>query len=290
MAHLQIALAQTRQTADKEDNRRAVLEAIGSAAAQEVQILCFPETQTLGYRCDIAPSDEPVPVEWLDEVHSQVASLCGEHGMACIHGTEMVSESGKPYNSALVVDETGKILEAHHKIILTPLDAVAYEPESEPHTYTLFGVEVGVVICFEAMRFAETTAECARRGAQVVFQPQNNTTRPNDWKIPIHHALIVTRAAENTVWFASCNACLEHQNSRNLIVAPDGQIHGQPELKSEELLVRDIDVYLATRALFRLGEDSESMSEDLSDSGSLLFSDTVEPKEYASALDDPETR
>eukprot|EP01046_Picozoa_sp_COSAG06_P108713 COSAG06_NODE_55135_length_291_cov_0.697917_1_plen_55_part_01 len=36
-------------------------------------------------------------------------------------------------------------------------------------------------------------------GAQVVFHPQNNTTRPAAWKVPIHHAMIVTRAAENTV-------------------------------------------------------------------------------------------
>ena len=73
-------------------------------------------------------------------------------------------------------------------------------------TFDLCGVRVGVVICFEGFRFPETTRECVRQGAQLVFQPQNNTTRPNDWKIPIHHAMIVTRAAENTIWFASCNA------------------------------------------------------------------------------------
>ena len=34
----------------------------------------------------------------------------------------------------------------------------------------------------------------------------------------------MTRAAENTVFFASCNACLvPHQNSRSYIIAPDGQ-------------------------------------------------------------------
>ena len=81
-------------------------------------------------------------------------------------------------------------------------------------------------------------------------QTQNNTTRANDWKIPIHHAMIVTRAAENTVWFASCNACLEHQNSRSMIVAPDGRIHAQTELRQEQLLVADIDVDRATRAMF----------------------------------------
>ncbi len=138
------------------------------------------------------------------------------------------------------------------------------------------GVKVGIVICFEGFRFAQTTRECVRQGAQLIFQPQNNTTRPNDWKIPIHHAMIVTRAAENTVWFASCNACYpEHQNCRTMVVAPDGRVHGQLEMKREGLLVSDIDIEQATRAMFEF---------DLAGTVPLLFADTVAPEEYASAL------
>jgi predicted amidohydrolase len=280
---LRIALAQTRQTSDREDNRLAILDAIEDAATQNVQILCLPETQTIGYRVDISPVDAPVDVAWLDEVHNEVASRCAKHGLACILGTEMSSGEEKPYNSALVIDNRGQILGAHHKSILTPLDAIAYSPGTEQHTFELLGVTVGVVICFEALRFAETTAECVRRGAQLVFHPQNNTTRPNDWKIPIHHAMIVTRAAENTVWFASCNTCQTHQNSRSLIVAPDGRIHGQTELKREELLVRDINIAQATRAMFRMGEEGTS-TEALEDTANPLFADSVKREEYVDAL------
>lgn len=283
MTELRIALAQTRQTADRQDNRRAILEAMDQAGKQEVRILCFPEAQTCGYRVDIAEPTGTVPVAWLEEVHEDVAGRCARFGMACILGTEVRSESGRPYNSALVIGEDGCIQGAHHKTMLTPLDAVAYEPGTGAHTFSLCGVTVGVVICFEGLRFAGTTAECARRGAQLVFHPQNNTTRPNDWKIPLHHAMIVTRAAENTVWFASCNACLPHQNSRSLIVAPDGRIHARTELKREEVLVADIDVSQATRAMFRLGEGGTAAGA-LEDSAGLLFADTVKREEYAGAL------
>lgn len=283
MTELRIALAQTRQTADRRDNRRAILEAMDRAGEQEVRILCFPEAQTCGYRVDIAGPTETVPVAWLEELHEEVAGRCSRFGMACILGTEVRSESGRPYNSALVIGEDGRILGAHHKTMLTPLDAVAYEPGTGLHTFSLFGVTVGVVICFEGLRFAGTTAECVRRGAQVVFHPQNNTTRPNDWKIPLHHAMIVTRAAENTVWFASCNACLPHQNSRSLIVAPDGRIHARTELKREEVLVADIDVDRATRAMFRLGERG-SAAGAVEESAGLLFADTVKREEYAGVL------
>jgi len=241
-----------------------------------VQILCFPETQTVGYRVDIATPELPVPVAKLNDLHERLARRCGQLGLACILGTETPRGPGdKPYNSALVIGETGRILGTHHKTKLTPLDAIAYTPGTTIETFELFGVKVGVVICFEGFRFPETTRECVRQGAQIVFHPQNNTTRPNDWKVPIHHAMITTRAAENTIWFASCNACLDHQNSRSLTIAPDGRVHAQSELKREELVVADLETERATRAMFRF---------DLEGCAELLFANTVKPEEYASAL------
>ena len=280
MQMLKIGLAQCRQTAAFECNAETILDYIDQAARLGVQVLCFPETQTVGYRIDVSPTKAEVPVERLDALHREVATRCGQLGMACILGTEtpLASDprSGKPYNSALVISETGRILGVHHKCRLTPLDAVAYTPGQDFDTYELFGIRVGVVICFEGMRFAETTRQCVGQGARIVFHPQNNTTRPNDWKIPIHHAMITTRAAENTIWFASCNCCHEpHQNSRSLVIAPDGRVHAQSELKQEQLVVADIDVDLATQAMYRFDMDAAAP---------ILFGDTVERVEYAEAL------
>ena len=77
------------------------------------------------------------------------------------------------------------------------------------------------------------------------------------------------------MWFASCNACLvPHQNSRSLIVAPDGQICAQTELRREELLVADLDVARATRAMFEFERDGMA---------DVLFAGTVRPEEFATA-------
>jgi ribosomal-protein-alanine N-acetyltransferase len=279
MHNVRIALAQCRQTADFDANAATIMRFLDQAAAAEARIVCFPETQTVGYRVDISTPETPVPVERLAKLHARVADRCGQLGLACILGTETPLESdprgGRPYNSALVISERGDILGVHHKARLTPLDALAYSPGESFQTFDLCGVRVGVVICFEGFRFADTTRECVRQGAQLVFHPQNNTTRPNDWKVPIHHAMIVTRAAENTVWFASCNACLEpHQNCRSLVVAPDGQIHAQSELRQEELLVADLDIDRATRAMFNFDRDG---------CADMLFAGTVQPQEYAAA-------
>lgn len=280
MRNLKIGLAQCRQTGDFTANAATIRRFLEEASRAGVQILCFPETQTVGYRVDIATPALPVPVAELEDLHGEVARFCGKAGMACVLGTEIPlgedPRNGKPYNSTLVISETGAVLGTHHKTKLTPLDAIAYSPGSSIETFTLFGVTVGVVICFEGFRFPETTRECVRQGAQLILHPQNNTTRPNDWKVPVHHAMIVTRAAENTVWFASCNACLiPHQNCRSLIVAPDGQIHAQTELREEQLLTAEIDIDRATRAMFNY---------DLEGCVPLLFGETVRQEEYQEAL------
>lgn len=281
---LRIGLAQVRQTDDLEVNAEAIFRFLEEAAEASVQILCFPETQTVGYRADITPAARPGPVERLEELHHQIAERCGQLGLACILGTETPHPAdppgAKPYNSALVISEHGEILGVHHKTRLTPLDALAYSPGDSFETFTLFGVTAGVVICYEGFRFAHTTEECVRQGAQLVFHPQNNTTRPNDWKLAIHHAMITTRAAENTVWFASCNACLvPYQNSASMVVAPNGVVQAQSELGKEELVVADIDIDRATRAMFLY---------DMEASAELLFADTVARDEYAALLDQPD--
>ena len=284
MTTLRIGLAQTRQSDNLQQNQHAIREYLDRAVDAGVQVLCFPEAQTAGYRVDIPAADAPVQVDELRAIHASIAAYCGKQKMACIMGTEIPLESdphrGKPYNSALVISEMGKVLGAHHKSKLTPLDAVAYSPAppNNRQVFELFGVTIGVTICFAGFRFAETTEHCVRQGAQIIFHPQNNTTRPNDWKIPVHHAMQVTRAAENTIWFASCNCCLvPHQNCATRIIAPDGQVHAECPMKEPTLLVSDIDVDRATRAMCDF---------DIDGCAQMLFADTVKPEEYASVRPD----
>ena len=277
MKLLRVALAQCRQTDSLASNEQTIFRFLDEASRVGAQIVCFPETQTVGYRVDIATPQTKVPPGYLEDLHGRIAARCGAVGLACILGTEIPRNGAKPYNSALVISERGAVLGVHHKTKLTPLDAIAYSPGNSFETFDLCGVKVGVVICFEGFRFAETTRECVRQGARLVFHPQNNTTRPNDWKIPIHHAMIVTRAAENTIWFASCNLCHpEHQNCRSMVVAPDGRIHAQAELKQEQLLVAEIDIDLATQAMFKFDTDG---------CATVLFADTVERREYAQSAE-----
>ena len=48
MNTLRIGLAQARQSDDFDDNAKSIFSFLEDAAREKVQILCFPETQTVG--------------------------------------------------------------------------------------------------------------------------------------------------------------------------------------------------------------------------------------------------
>ena len=60
-----------------------------------------------------------------------------------------------------------------------------------------------------------------------------------------------------------------------MVVAPDGRIHAQAELKREDLLVADLDIGLATQAMFKFETDG---------CAKVLFADTVARDEYSAPM------
>ena len=252
MDTITIGVAQVPQTTDLPRNLHKALEYMDRAAEKEVEILCFPETHLAGYRVGLLSPDAPCDTEGLEQAVRTVSDRCRDLSMAVILGTETPNPSGKPFNSALVIDQEGRTVALHHKSRLTPTDARAYSPGSGPTLFQLQGVQMGLVICFEGLRFPETTRELAKAGAKVVFHPQANHFLPNmEWKLPVHEALIVARAAENTLYFVSANMCHARNNSRSLVVGPEGLIMEASTLAREMLLVADVDPDKATNAFLR---------------------------------------
>jgi predicted amidohydrolase len=246
---IRVGVAQVSQTPDLETNLEKALEVLEEAAGAGVELVCFPETHLAGYRVGILPTDAPCAEQDLARATEQIAARCRQLSIGAILGTETPNAGGKPFNSALVIDQAGETIAVHHKSRLTPLDALGYAAGKGPTAFEFKGIPMGLVICFEAFRFPETTRDLARGGAKVVWHPQFNHVLPGmEWKLPVHEALIVARAAENTVYFISANMCHPRNNCRSLVVAPDGLIQEASVLAQEMLLVADLDADLATHA------------------------------------------
>ena len=259
---LRIGVAQVPQTDDIQTNLDKVIEYMGKAASQGVEILCFPETHLPGYRVGIRATDSPCEEGKLTHAAETIRAKCRELSLGVIVGTETPNPRGKPYNSALVINRTGGILALHHKSKLTPADAKGYSPGSGLTVFMFRDIPMGVVICFEGFRYPETTRELARNGAKVVFHLQCNHVLPTmAWKQPIHEALIMARAGENTLWFVSANMSHPKNNCRSLIIAPNGLIDRASVLTREMLITADIDTDRATHAF--LQDNLEKMAQAL---------------------------
>ncbi|MBN1292714.1 MAG: carbon-nitrogen hydrolase family protein [Candidatus Latescibacteria bacterium] len=262
MNTIRIGIAQVPQTGILQKNLDKVIEFIEKAYDKGVELLCFPETHLPGYRVGILTTDSLCDEDGLKRATDSIRAKCAEYSMGIILGTETPNPQGKPFNSALVLDTTGKTLALHHKSKLTPADAKGYSPGKGPTGFTFKGIPMGVVICFEGFRFPETTRELARNGAKVVFHPQCNHIMPKmSWKQPIHEALIMARAGENTIYFISANMSHPLNNCRSLVVAPNGLIQNASVLTQEMLITADIYPDLSTHAF--LQDDLNKMAKAL---------------------------
>lgn len=264
MTLIRIGVAQVPPTSDLEQNLAKTIEYMGKAAAAGVEILCFPEAHLPGYRVGVLDPEAPCDATGLARAAARVSVRCRELSIGVVLGTETPNPSGKPFNSARVIDHRGETIALHHKSKLTPNDALAYTVGHGSTMFTFKDVPMGVVICFEGFRFPETTRELARGGARVVFHPQFNHVMPRmEWKLSVHEALLVARAAENTLYVVSANMSHPLNNCRSLVIAPDGLIHEASVLTKEMLVVADLDPTLATHAF--LHDDPDRMVKALAE-------------------------
>lgn len=115
-----------------------------------------------------------------------------------------VTDDGSYYNTSLVFDPNGEIINEYRKIHLFDIDipgkirskeSETFKPGNKISTFqTKFGT-MGLAICYD-IRFPELSAILAARGAKVIFYPGqfNLTTGPLHWEL-----LNRLRAVDNQV-------------------------------------------------------------------------------------------
>ena len=131
---------------DREGNFRRIEYALDSAQAQHADIAVFPESAILGWENPEAHRlAEPIPGKDSD----RIAALARKHGIMIAIGLDE-KDGGRLYDSAILVDKTGKLLWKHRKInVLPELMTPPYSqgrPEDIGVVDTEFG-RIAVLIC-----------------------------------------------------------------------------------------------------------------------------------------------
>ncbi|HPD30986.1 MAG TPA: carbon-nitrogen hydrolase family protein [Phycisphaerae bacterium] len=132
---------------DAEGNFRRIENALEVAAAAKAQLACFPESAILGWENpDAFKLAGPIPGPHSD----RVAALARKYKMMISIGIDELAEPGCLYDSAILVDEKGKILLKHRKLnVLPELMDPPYsvgKPEDIKAVDTPLG-RIGMLIC-----------------------------------------------------------------------------------------------------------------------------------------------
>ncbi len=252
---IRIGLATPRIAPSVFEGVAKVKHFLALAAAQGVEIVCFPEAYIPGLRgedFDVPPHNQ----EALEAALSEICQMAKEFAVTTIIGMEWGTEAGL-LNVAFVVANTGEVLGYQTKNQLDPSEDNLYVPGRDRHLFEAHGVKFGIAICHEGWRYPETVRWAAARGAQIVFHPQCTGSDKKglaleQWgeaNAPYYEKAMMCRGLENTIFFASVNYALRYQDSATSIIAPSGKCLAYLPYGEEGLLIQDLDVSEATGLL-----------------------------------------
>ncbi|MGA2137132.1 MAG: carbon-nitrogen hydrolase family protein [Bryobacteraceae bacterium] len=147
---------------DREGNFRRIEYALDSAAAEHADIAAFPESAILGWENPDA-HHMAAPIPGADS--ERIAALARKYALMISIGLDE-TDGGKLYDSAILVDKTGKLLWKHRK--LNVLAWLMDPPYAEGRAQDIGVVEtefgrIGLVICADTFgdQIAHRIAELA---------------------------------------------------------------------------------------------------------------------------------
>jgi predicted amidohydrolase len=247
-AMLRVTAVQMRSSRNLADNISRIRKYLRACAADGSRVVLFPECALTGY-FDNAYFQQLTAVQ-LAEAEHQVCQACRELGVYAILGTPS-RVNGKLYNSALVIDPQGRIVERYHKVQLAE-----NWPQEGDHlaVFHVDGVPCSVMICHDE-RYPELVRLPVLAGARVIFYLSHESDLRHEQKLGPYRAQIQARAVENTVWVVHANAPanldLTGSHGQSRIIAPDGHLLQEASMLQEEVITATLDLSRATGAMAR---------------------------------------
>ena len=194
-----------------EDNCRKIKKAVESHAADDIDLLCFPEVCISGYDFESAALS--------DREAAFFSELAAEYEIAILAGIH-IPEGEKHYDTACLWDEKGELQGEYRKIHLWDTENDFFEKGDELVTVPFRGWNIGMLICAD-YGFPEVSTPLAqKKNADVMIYP---SAWGAGWE-DLFTTCSKMRAAENQVYTVALNrASGDAQYCGNSTVSnPDG--------------------------------------------------------------------
>ena len=215
------------------DNVPAMLDRIDLTMARFpwVQMIMFSELAA----CGPVPLLHPPAVGFVEK---RLQAAAAKHGIWLLTGSNYEHDaSGKRYNTAAVIDPTGKIVTRYRKMFpFRPYEA-GVTGGTQPCVFDVPGVgRFGVSICYDIW-FPETTRTLTSMGAEVLLHPVLTGTIDRDIELAIAKAT----ASQFQCYVFDINGLGPGGVGRSCIVGPSGAVLYQAA-GQEEIIPLEIDL------------------------------------------------
>jgi N-carbamoylputrescine amidase len=248
------ALVQARWAGDKEAMTKNAIRSVQDAAAQGAQIVCLQELFNGPYFCQVQEKEwyqwaEPVPD---GPTIRQMADVAREAGVVLIAPVYEEEQPGVYYNTAAVIDASGRYLGKHRKNHIPQVSGFWEKFYFRPGNlgYPVFSTAVGrigVYICYER-HFPEGWRALGLAGAQIVFNPSATSRGLSQylWRLEQPAAAVANEYFVGTINRVGVEPLgSDDFYGQSYFVDPRGQVVGDMASDSEEeVVVRDLDLRL----------------------------------------------
>lgn len=193
------------------------------ASGDASQLIVFPEESMFSIGKVEGPLAAAVDANWTGFVQ-QLSFLAAELEIAVVAGGYESSGDDRPYNTLVLIDATGRIVDTYRKLHL--YDAFSYQESNRIKpgdggikVVPVGDLSVGLMTCYD-IRFPEQARALADRGADLILVPA--AWFRGDHKIEHWETLLRARAIENTVWIAAAGTSSPHTIGHSAILDPMG--------------------------------------------------------------------
>ena len=170
-----IAAIQTKASADLELNLKKTAKLVERAAKKGAQVICLQELYRTVYFPQYKKVNKNLYAENVPGESTRAFSMLAKKYGVVIIVPIFEKRKGKYFNSAIVIDHTGKLMPTYDKVHI-PQDPLFYEKnyfEAGQSGYKIYNTKFGklaVLICFDQW-FPEAARAVTLLGADIIFYP-----------------------------------------------------------------------------------------------------------------------
>ncbi len=242
---LNVAAAQMKVGLSIEQNVKRICERISECGKLGLDLVVFPECATIGYDPSLIKGNEEAIRSGLRAIRQKVAAA----GCYAVVGTPTF-RGRKVYNSALLVDPSGKVICHYNKVHIWPGGEGRYfSPGRSMALAEVKGVRCTMIICADFF-YPELTRVPALLGAKLILHPSGYSAGPTTFSYIDEigrQGFPHIRAVENEAFYIHADYVGSYRDGRRYakgstkIIHPCGTTIVAAAPDKEELITARID-------------------------------------------------